>query len=215
VFGVQGPLQLYADFKQATSHCVCLNDPAPDLLEIAHAFSCLTAASVIIPPIIQAMILLNALPHKYENIGQMLLQTETITNLTFKIIQDSVLAEHAHRSNHLGTSSTKALKLSNVKPKGTNPKWQPRNGNDKGKQKESSAEPCDQVQKKCHENRSRKQQREKHAKEMQASSVHSHLALSFAAQPCPFTTINGRGTVTETLTAFIEEVPISLPTKDP
>jgi len=35
VFGVQGPSQLYADFKQATSHHVHLNDPAPDLLEIA------------------------------------------------------------------------------------------------------------------------------------------------------------------------------------
>jgi len=34
VFGVQGPSQLYANFKQATSHCVHLNDPALDLLEI-------------------------------------------------------------------------------------------------------------------------------------------------------------------------------------
>jgi len=215
VFGVQGPLQFHANFKQATSHHVHLNDPAPDLLEITRAFGHLTVASVIIPPIVQAMILLNALPCKYENIGQMLLQMETITTLTFKIVQDSMLAEHAHRLNHLGLSSTKASKLSNVKPKGANPKWQPQRGNDKGKQKESSAEPREQAQKKRHGNRSRKQQREKQAKEMQASSVHSHLASSFAAPPCPFTTVNGRGTVTETLMAFIEEVPVSLPTKDP
>ena len=38
VFRVQGPLQLYSDFKQATSHCVHLNDPALDLLEIACTF---------------------------------------------------------------------------------------------------------------------------------------------------------------------------------
>jgi len=112
-------------------------------------------------------------------------------------------------------SSSKVLKLSNIKPKGTNPKWQPRKGNDKGKQRESSTEPHEQVQKKCHGNWSGKQQREKQVKEMKASSVHSHLALSFTAPPCPFTTINGRGTVTETLMAFIEEVPISLPTTDP
>jgi len=37
VFRVQGPSQIYADFKQATSHRVRLNDPAPDLLEIACA----------------------------------------------------------------------------------------------------------------------------------------------------------------------------------
>jgi len=91
VFRVQGPLQLYADFKQATLHHVHLNDPAPDLLEIARAFGHLTAASVVIPPIVQAMILLDALPCEYENIGQMLLQMETISTLTFKIVQDSML----------------------------------------------------------------------------------------------------------------------------
>jgi len=215
VFGVQGPLQLYHDFKQATLHCVHLNDPALDLLEIAQAFGCLTTAAVIIPPIIQAMILLDALPHEYENIGQMLLQTETIATLMFKIVQDSMLTEHAHQSNHLGSSSTKASKLSNVKPKGTNPKWQPQKGNDKGKQKESFTVPHDQMQKKHCGNWSSKQQREKQVKEMQASSVHFHLASSFTAPLCPFTTINGRGTITETSMAFIKEVPISLPIKDP
>ena len=93
VFGVQGPSQLYANFKQATSCHVHLNDPAPDLLEISQAFSCLTVAAVIIPPIIQAMILLDALPREYENIGQMLLQMETISTLTFKIVQDSMLID--------------------------------------------------------------------------------------------------------------------------
>jgi len=157
VFRVQGPLQIYANFKQATLHHVCLNGPAPDLLEIAHTFGRLTAASIIIPPIVQAMILLDTLLHEYENIGQMLLQTETIATLTFKIIQDSVLTEHVCHLNHLGSSSTKVSKLSNVKPKGANPKWQPRKGNDyKGKQKESSAKPCKQVQKKRHRIRSGK-----------------------------------------------------------
>jgi len=52
VFRVQGPSQIYADFKQATSHRVCLNDPAPDLLEIARAFGRLTTASIVIPPIV-------------------------------------------------------------------------------------------------------------------------------------------------------------------
>ena len=162
------------------------------------------------------MILLDALPRKYENIGQMLLQTDTITTLTFKIVQDSVLVEHAHQSNHLGLSLTKASKLSNVKPKGTNPKWQPWKGNDKGKQREASTDPRDQAQNKCsHRNWSGKQQREKQVKEVHASSAHSHLTSSFEAPPHSFTTINGRGTITENSMAFIEEVPISVPTKDP
>ena len=175
------------------------------------------AAMVVIPLIIQAMILLNALLCEYENIGQMLLQTETIATLTFKVVQDGILAEHACHSNHLGSSSTKALKISNVKPKGANPKWQPRKGNDyKGKQKESSAKPHEQAHKKHCRNRSGKQQREKQAKKMNASlAQHSHLASSFEAPPRSFTTINSRGTATENSMAFIKEVPVSLPTKDP
>jgi len=114
---------------------------------------------------------------------------------------------------------TKVSKLSNVKPKGANPKWQPRsnnNNNDKGKQKQSSAKPCKQAQKKCRGIWSGKQQWEKQVKEMNASlAQHSHLASSFEAPPCSFTTINGKGTVTENLMAFIKEVPIHLPTKDP
>jgi len=217
VFGVQGPSQIYADFKQATSHHVRLNDPAPDLLEIARAFGHLMTASIVIPPIVQAMILLDALPCEYESIAQMLLQSEDLMTLTFKVVQEAVLAEHAHHSNHLGSSSMKVSKLSNVKPKGANPKWQPRKGNDyKGKQKESSTEPCDQVQKKRRRNRSGKQQREKQAKEIKVSSAqHSHLTSSFEAPPRSFTTINGRGTITENSMAFIEEVPVNIPTKDP
>jgi len=145
VFGVQGPSQLYANFKLATTHRVRVNDPAPDLLEIARTFGRLMAAMVNIPPIIQVMILLNTLLHEFENISQILLQMETISTLTFKLVQDSMLSDHTRRSNHLGSSSNKALKLSNVKPKGANPKWQPRKGDDyKGKQKESSAEPHEQ-----------------------------------------------------------------------
>jgi len=74
--GVRGPrtLTAYANFKLATTHRVRVNDPAPDLLEIARTFGRLMAAMVDIPPIIQVMILLNALPHEFENISQILLQ---------------------------------------------------------------------------------------------------------------------------------------------
>jgi len=147
----------------------------------------------------------------------MLLQMETIATLTFKVVQDGILAEYAHCSNHLGSSSTKASKLSNVKHKGANPKWQPKKGNDyKEKQKESSAEPREQVQKKCCGNQSGKQQREETSEGDDASSAqHSHLASSFEAPPPLFHYHNGRGTITENSTAFIKEVPIHLPTKDP
>jgi len=160
------------------------------------------------------MILLDALLHEFENIRQSLLQTKTITTLTFSVVQDTVLAEHTQQQNLGGSTCSNVQKISNVKPKGTNPRWQSNKGKDKGKQQESS-KTHEQPPKKCHRNRSGKQTKERQAKEVQASSIHSHLASSIETHLQPYTTINGRGTVTEPSMAFIEEVTISIPTKDP
>jgi len=69
VFGVQGPLQIFADFQKAISYHVWANNLAPNMLEIARAFGHCNMASIIIPTIIQAMILLNAMPKEFDSVG--------------------------------------------------------------------------------------------------------------------------------------------------
>jgi len=66
------------------------------MLEIARVFSHLNTASIIIPAIIQAMILLNAMPKEFDSIGATMLQMKTTAEITFMAVQETVMAEHAH-----------------------------------------------------------------------------------------------------------------------
>jgi len=94
----------------------------------------LTVASIVIPAIIQVMILLNTMPKEFDSIGATILQMKTTTEITFAAVQEAVLAEHASQQN-TGFSQNQAQKLSNVKQKGANPKWQPKGNKQKGNQK--------------------------------------------------------------------------------
>jgi len=49
-------------------------------------FQCLTAAQVAIPEIVQAMILLNAMPKEYNGVAQTTLQTQEQSKLMFNYI---------------------------------------------------------------------------------------------------------------------------------
>jgi hypothetical protein len=62
-YGTATPSSIYKDFKETLN--IRLNPSQHPTQQIDHmvaAFQCLTAASIIIPPQIQAMILLSALP---------------------------------------------------------------------------------------------------------------------------------------------------------
>jgi len=53
-------------------------------------------ASIVIPAIIWAIILLNVMPKEFNNIGATMLQMKTTAEITFTAVQEAVLAEHAH-----------------------------------------------------------------------------------------------------------------------
>jgi gag-polypeptide of LTR copia-type len=66
-YGTMMPSSVYKDFKETLN--IYLNPGQHPTQQIDHmvaAFQCLTAASIIIPPQIQVMILLSALPQKWE-----------------------------------------------------------------------------------------------------------------------------------------------------
>ena len=88
-------------------------------------FQCLMAAQVIIPEIMQAMILLNAMPKEYSGVTQITLQTIEQSKSMFNYVQDMILMEHARLKVGQPVKQT-VNKLSTVKWRGTNPKWQPK-----------------------------------------------------------------------------------------
>jgi len=82
-------------------------------------------AKVVIPEIVQVMILLNTMPKEYDRVTQTMLQTQEQSKLTFNYVWDSILMEHAQLKAGQPIKQT-VSKLSTVKWKGTNPKWQPK-----------------------------------------------------------------------------------------
>jgi len=83
------------------------------------------ATQVIIPEIMQAMILLNAMCKEYDRVTQTMLQTTEQSKLTFVYVQDAILMEHARVKVGQPIKQT-ANKQSTVKQKGAHPKWQPK-----------------------------------------------------------------------------------------
>ena len=60
--------------------------PALDIMVMNENFQHLTAAQIIIPEIVQAMILLNAMPKEYNGVAQAMLQTTEQSKLMFNYV---------------------------------------------------------------------------------------------------------------------------------
>jgi len=69
-FRQTSPSAIFAEFKNAISQKISTANPTLDIMVMNENFQCLTAASVPIPDIVQAMILLNAMPKEYDGIAQ-------------------------------------------------------------------------------------------------------------------------------------------------
>jgi len=154
------------------------------------------------------------MPKEFDSIGATMLQVKITAQITTAAVQEAVLAEHACQQN-TGSSCNQAQKLSNVKQKGTNPKWQPKNNNkQKGNQKQSSNKDNGDSKKRTHGNHSGQQAKEKQqVKEITSDAKHHHSHLASTVNlPWAFTTMNGHGTIIEPSLATIVEVS---PTKDP
>jgi len=142
-FGTTGPSAIFADFKNVISKKISAANPAIDIMEMNESFQRLMAANIIIPKVVQAMILLNAIPKEYNGVTQTTLQTMEQNKLTFNYIQDAILMEYSHLKANQPVKQT-VSKLSAVKWKGANPKWQPKQKSSKKKDDEESSEkkPC-------------------------------------------------------------------------
>jgi len=85
-FSTTGPSAIFANFKNAISKRISSASSALDIMEMYKSFQCLMAATIIIPEVMQAMILLNAMPKEYNRVAQTTLQTMEQSKLTFNYI---------------------------------------------------------------------------------------------------------------------------------
>jgi len=85
-FSTTGPSAIFADFKNAISKKISAANPAIDIMEMYKSFQRLTAATIVIPEVVQAMILLNTMPKEYNRVAQTTLQTTEQSKLTFNYV---------------------------------------------------------------------------------------------------------------------------------
>jgi hypothetical protein len=117
-YGTATPSSVYKDFKETLN--IRLNPGQHPTQQIDHmvaAFQHLTAASIIIPPQIQAMILLSALPQKWEMLVSIVTQQHALMTIQLSHVHGAILAQYKSgnvRSSGKGKQQH-ANKLSAVK----------------------------------------------------------------------------------------------------
>jgi hypothetical protein len=122
-YGTAMPSSLYKDFKETLN--IRLNPgqhPSQQIDCMVAAFQHLTAASIIILPQIQVMILLSALPQKREMLVSIMTQPHALTTIQLSHVHDAILAQYELENMHSGGKGKQqhANKLSMVKWKCSN-----------------------------------------------------------------------------------------------
>jgi hypothetical protein len=101
-----------------------MNNPMNDINKIATSLGSATNG-MSIPDLIQGMILLAAVPHEHDQLAASILQGATTATLMFAVVQDDIVSDTQHRSAMSSHQPLQANKISAVKQKGANLRWQP------------------------------------------------------------------------------------------
>ena len=128
-FDVIQPTTVFKDFKEAISIRIDVNQhPLPQINKLQASVHRLTTNGVAIPEIIQAMLLLSALPPKWEMLISILCTNHQISSLQIKHVCEAVMAQwEAENNKHAKHAPFKqpqnAQKLSAIKRKHGDPNF--------------------------------------------------------------------------------------------
>jgi hypothetical protein len=118
-FGERTVSAFYADFKQILAMKLSGGNPIPEIERLATLLGRLGDTPIELPETLQAMILLAALPPKWDSVAQLFFQCANLaTALTLPNVRKAIIQEyecHGRQTDH------SANKLSAVKRKGPDP----------------------------------------------------------------------------------------------
>ncbi|KZP30222.1 hypothetical protein FIBSPDRAFT_1038538 [Athelia psychrophila] len=113
-YGTPGASTIYADFKAAAKFYISGNShPAPEINKLTQIIEHLKVDKVDLPELVRAMMLLNAIPQKWEAIPTIVLQQHETTKLTFAVVRDVIITKWEQG----GTIGQAANKISAIKRK--------------------------------------------------------------------------------------------------
>ena len=133
-FDVVQPTTIFKDFKEAVSIRIDTSQhPLPQINRLQASVHRLTTNGVAIPEIIQAMLLLSALPPKWEMLVSILCTNHQISSLQLKHVRQAVMAQWEAEKNKQGKLTfhkqpQNAHKLSAIKRKRGEPSFKQQRG---------------------------------------------------------------------------------------
>ena len=181
LYGVATPTTVYKDFKAALSIRINPSQhPGPQIDVMVAAFQRLTASSIVIPQQIQAMMLLAALPQKWEMLVSIVTQNYDLNDIELSHVRDGILAQYESETTRHGHGQGKgkqqqhAKKLSAVKRKRGDPSF---SNQQKGDQQQEQGD-------KPYRQRGQRGKGKGKGKPKDQGHAHSHIA-NIASLPVP------------------------------
>ena len=171
-FGTPGPAIIHADFKKAINFRLTGGNPAPEIANLNTLFAQLKANKAELPEFHQVMLLIEALPAKWNSLASAYMHKHTkVKDYKFIAFHDAVCAEWERQYGK--KIPQHADKLSAVKRKGKSPQYKDQ------KQKSDKQKANDQGDDNCNRKRPHKCSNCKgKGKAADTDHQHSHLASS-------------------------------------
>ena len=184
-YGTPTSTSIYKDFKEALSLRINPNShPGPQIDKMSAAFQHLSAAKMIIPNQVQAMILLAALPPKWDLIVSIVTTANDLDDLEFSNARDAILSQYDADSTRGKGKPHHANKLSTVKRKRGDPNF---SNQQRGNQQQSSNNDQQQQQqhRQCGRHGGKGKKKQDHG--------HSHIADIVSLPPPTSSTVISYG----------------------
>jgi hypothetical protein len=115
---------VFKDFKDCLNGCITTNaDPQIYFDKVFGAYACMKAADVAVPPQLQVIIALAALPQKWEMLISIVTGDNPLEDLILSDVRTAVITQYQADSVHHGSKQHNANKISVVKRKRGDPNW--------------------------------------------------------------------------------------------
>ena len=120
-YGKPGAALIFTDFKALNVFRLSGSNLAPEIRKMVTLLERLCANLCQFLEFVQTMILLNALPQKWDHLASVYIQETKVENFSLVSLREQIIGKW-ERSN-AGRASTSANKLSAVKWKGKSPRF--------------------------------------------------------------------------------------------
>ena len=95
-FGTPGAAIIFADFKSLTAFRLSGGNPAPEISKMVTLLGCLRVNHCEFNGFVQTMILLNALPQKWDHITSVYIQETKVSDFNLVKLREQIIGEWEH-----------------------------------------------------------------------------------------------------------------------